>query len=337
MSNIKKVLVTGASGFIGSHLVENLLIKNFKVKALVRYNSSSSINWLEQITLKKKNLKVVFGDIRDPDSIEDATSGCDAVINLAAMISVPYSFKNPQSFIDTNVNGLLNLFRACKKKKKKIKKIIQISSSEVYGNVLSNGQKFLRESDILSAESPYAASKIAADQLSLSMYRDYGLPVTIARPFNTFGPRQSTRAVIPTIITQIIKSNIIKMGNINTSRDFLYVKDNVDALTKLLVSKNTNGEVVNISTQNSVEIKNVIKILESHLALKFIIKTNSSRMRTSEVFKLIGSNKKIKKITDWKPNYVGKNGFKKALLETYDWFNDPKNLLLYKDTSSYLI
>ena len=253
------------------------------------------------------------------------------------MISVPYSFKNPQSFIDTNVNGLLNLFRACKKKKKKIKKIIQISSSEVYGNVLSNGQKFLRESDILSAESPYAASKIAADQLSLSMYRDYGLPVTIARPFNTFGPRQSTRAVIPTIITQIIKSNIIKMGNINTSRDFLYVKDNVDALTKLLVSKNTNGEVVNISTQNSVEIKNVIKILESHLALKFIIKTNSSRMRTSEVFKLIGSNKKIKKITDWKPNYVGKNGFKKALLETYDWFNDPKNLLLYKDTSSYLI
>ena len=127
------------------------------------------------------------------------------------------------------------------------------------------------------------------------------------------------------------------MGNINTSRDFLYVKDNVDALTKLLVSKNTNGEVVNISTQNSVEIKNVIKILESHLALKFIIKTNSSRMRTSEVFKLIGSNKKIKKITDWKPNYVGKNGFKKALLETYDWFNDPKNLLLYKDTSSYLI
>lgn len=337
MSKIKKVLVTGAAGFIGSHLVEKLLEKKFKVKAFVRYNSSSNINWLNQINHKNKNLKIIFGDITDPDSITEAVSGCDAVINLAAMISVPYSLKYPQSFIDINVNGLLNLFRACKMKKNRIKKIIQISSSEVYGNVLNNGKKYLEEKDILSAESPYAASKIAADQLSLSMFKEYGLPVVVARPFNTFGPRQSTRAVIPTIITQAIKSNKIKMGNINTSRDFLYVKDNVDALTKLLISQNTNGQVFNISTQNSVKIKDVIQILENHLSSKFTITTNFSRLRTSEVFKLIGSNKKINKKINWKPNYSGKSGFKRALIETYDWFNEQKNLNMYKNISRYHI
>ncbi len=341
MSKIRNVLVTGASGFIGSHLVENLLKKNFKVKAFVKYNSSSNINWLEHINRNNiKNLKIIFGDIRDPDSIDEATDNCDGVINLAAMISVPYSFKNPQSFIDTNIYGVLNLFRACRKKGKKIKKIIQISSSEVYGNILGLKKRILKESDILSAESPYAASKIAADQLSLSMFRDYGLPVTVARPFNTFGPRQSLRAVIPTIISQMVsknRNNQLKVGNLKTSRDFLYVKDNVEALSKLLLSKNTDGQVFNIATQNSVEIKDLIKLLERHLSKKFIIKTSSERMRTSEVFKLIGSNIKIRKKINWRPKYSGKQGFKKALVETYNWFDEPKNLSLYKNTSDYHI
>ncbi len=337
MPKIKKVLVTGASGFIGSHLVEKLISKNLHVKALVRYNSSSYSNWLETLNVNKKKLTIVFGDIRDQDSVEHALKGCDAVINLAAMISVPYSFKNPQSFVDTNVYGLLNLYRSCQKKKKKIKKFIQISSSEVYGNVLSKGKKILKETDILSAESPYAASKIAADQLSLSMYREHNIPITIARPFNTFGPRQSTRAVIPTIITQILKNNKIKIGNTQTSRDFLYVKDNVDALTKLLTSKNTDGEVINISTQYSVKIIDVINLLQKYLGKKFEITQNSRRFRKSEVFNLVGSNLKIRQSIKWKPKYSGKNGFNKGLIETYNWFDNSANLSYYKNFSKYNI
>ncbi len=338
MSKIRQVLVTGASGFIGSHLVEFLLKKKIRVKAFVRYSSNSDINWLNNINnLKDKNLMILHGDIRDYDSINSALDKCDAVVNLAAMISVPYSFKNPQSFVDTNVYGALNLFRACKEKKNKIKKIIQISSSEVYGNVLNLGKKILRESDVLSAESPYAASKIAADHLSLTMYKEHGLPITVARPFNTFGPRQSLRAVIPTIITQAIKSNKIIIGNLKTSRDFLFVKDNVTALYNILISNHTNGKVYNIATQHSTQILDVIDIIKSNTKKKLIIKSDKDRLRRSEVHKLLGSNKKIIKDTNWKPEFSGYSGFKKALLETYDWFKDPKNISFYKNTAKYHI
>ena len=337
MSKIR-LLVTGASGFIGSHLVELLLKKKLKVKAFVKYSSSSDINWLKNIdSLKNKNLKIIYGDIRDYDSINNALDKCDAVINLAAMISVPYSFKNPQSFVDTNVYGALNLFRACKNRKKKIKKIIQISSSEVYGNILRSGKKILKESDILNAESPYAASKIAADHLSLTMFKEHDLPITIARPFNTFGPRQSLRAVIPTIITQIIKSDKIIVGNVKTSRDFLYVKDNVKALYNILNTKKTEGKVYNIATQHSTEISKVIEILKDNTKKKLIIKKNKNRFRKSEVYKLLGSNRKIIKDTNWRPEFSGSSGFKKALIETYNWFLDPNNISLYKDISKYHI
>lgn len=338
MAKITEVLVTGASGFIGSHLVELLLEKKIKVKAFVRYNSNSDINWLKNIrNPKHKNLMIIHGDIRDYDSIFSAINNCDAVVNLAAMISVPYSFKNPQSFIDTNVYGALNLLRACKAKKNKIKKIIQISTSEVYGNVLNQGKKILNENDVLSAESPYAASKIAADHLSLTMYKEYGLPVTVARPFNTFGPRQSQRAIIPTIITQAITSNKIIVGNIKTSRDFLFVKDNVKALYNILISKQTNGKVYNIATQYSKTISDIIDIIKKNTKKKLIIKINKDRFRNSEVQKLLGSNKKIIKDTNWKPEFSGASGFEKALLETYEWFKNPKNIYLYKNSSKYHI
>ena len=201
----KKVLVTGAGGFIGSHLVEELIKKNFQVKAFLKYNSNSNLGWLQNIK-SKKNLEIIYGDVRDFDSINKAINGTEYIINLAAMISVPYSFENPQSFVDTNVLGLLNIIRSANLNKNKIKKIVQISSSEVYGNLMSKGKKNLLESDILISESPYAASKISSDHLAISMYKALNLPIVVARPFNTFGPRQSMRAVIPTIICQFLKN-----------------------------------------------------------------------------------------------------------------------------------
>ena len=211
-----RVLVTGAAGFIGSHLCEALLEKGYKVSALVRYNSRQNKGWLENIS--NKNLEVIYGDVTDFDSVMNAINNCDYVFNLAASISVPYSFKNPQTFIDTNILGALNIFRAASLSKKKIKKIIQISSSEVYGNNLVKDKNILTEETITVSESPYAATKIASDNLAISMQKANGLPIVVARPFNTFGPRQSLRAVIPTLITQFIslnnKNNSIKIiGN----------------------------------------------------------------------------------------------------------------------------
>ena len=200
-----RVLVTGAAGFIGSHLCEELLKKGYKVNALVRYNSRQNKGWLENIS--NKNLEIIYGDITDFDSVINAIKNCDYVFNLAASISVPYSFKNPQTFIDTNILGALNVFRASSLSKKKIKKIIQISSSEVYGNNLIKDKNILTEETITVSESPYAATKIASDNLAISMQKATGLPIVVARPFNTFGPRQSLRAVIPTLITQFISLN----------------------------------------------------------------------------------------------------------------------------------
>ena len=252
-----RVLVTGAAGFIGSHLCEALLEKGYKVSALVRYNSRQNKGWLENIS--NKNLEVIYGDVTDFDSVMNAINNCDYVFNLAASISVPYSFKNPQTFIDTNILGALNIFRAASLSKKKIKKIIQISSSEVYGNNLVKDKNILTEETITVSESPYAATKIASDNLAISMQKANGLPIVVARPFNTFGPRQSLRAVIPTLITQFIslnnKNNSIKIGNLKTSRDFVYVMDTVDGLISLL-KKSCN------------QVKYIIFVLVNHFQLK---------------------------------------------------------------------
>tara|TARA_B100001057_G_scaffold271283_2_gene271498 strand:- start:4135 stop:5139 length:1005 start_codon:yes stop_codon:yes gene_type:complete len=334
---MKKILVTGAGGFIGSQLVENLLKKKFNVRAFIKYSSTNDLGWLKNI--KNKNLEIFHGDISDYDSVHESFKNVEFVFNLAALISVPYSFKNPESFINTNVKGLLNVIRAYKKHNKKIKKIIQISSSEVYGNTINSKVKILTEGLKLRSESPYAASKIAADHLAITSFRADKTPIVVARPFNTFGPRQSLRAVIPTIITQLIKNKNtkIKIGNINSSRDFVYVKDTVEGLTRLMNSKKVIGEVINISSNNSYSIKQIISILSKHTGSKPKIIVEDKRLRKSELNKLHGSNKKIYRLTKWKPKYSSKENFKKALIETYKWFQEPKNLKNYKNINKYNI
>lgn len=334
---MKKVLVTGGGGFIGSQLVEALLKRKLKVRALLRYSSTQNSGWLRDV--KNKNLEIFYGDISDYDSVCEAIKGVDVIFNLAALISVPYSFKNPESFIKINVIGLMNILRAHNKNKNIIKKIIQISSSEVYGNTISSKIKILTENLKLRSESPYAASKIAADHLAITSFKSNKTPIVVARPFNTFGPRQSLRAVIPTIISQMIKSNnkFIKIGNINASRDFVYVKDTVSGLIKLMEKKNVIGKVVNISSNNSYSIREIIKHLSNYTNSKPKIIVEEKRKRISELDKLRGSNKKILKLTGWKPEFSSKKNFSKALIETYEWFSDPKNLKNYKNITKYHI
>jgi nucleoside-diphosphate-sugar epimerase len=334
-----RVLVTGAAGFIGSHLCEALLKKGFKVNALVRYNSRQNKGWLENIL--DRNLKVIYGDITDFDSVLESIKDCNYVFNLAASISVPYSFKNPQTFIDTNILGALNIFRASALNKKKIRKIIQISSSEVYGNNLIKDKNILTEETITVSESPYAATKIASDNLAISMYKATGLPIIVARPFNTFGPRQSLRAVIPTLITQFIslknKNNTVNIGNLKTSRDFVYVQDTVAGLISLLKKSCKPGEVYNICTGKSFSIKNIINNLIYITKKNPKILVSKKRLRSADVFDLRGSNKKLFKSNKWSPKYKNLNGFKKALSETYNWFKKNENLKKYTNIKNYNI
>ena len=311
----------------------------YKVRAFVRYNSSQSQGWLEN--LSHKNFQVVRGDITDFDSVNNALANCDYVFNLAASISVPYSFKNPQTFIDTNILGALNIFRASAIKKNKVKKIIQISSSEVYGNDLTQNSNILTEKTITVSESPYAASKIAADNLAISMFKATGLPVVVARPFNTFGPRQSLRAVIPTIISQFAtvnkKNNIIRVGNLKTSRDFVYVNDTVSGLISLLKPSCKPGEIYNICTGKSFKIRDVIDSLKKITGHNPKIIVSKNRFRKAEVYNLRGSYKKLYSSSKWKPKYLNYTGFKKALNETYKWFKVEKNLSKYSNIQKYNI
>ena len=334
-----KILVTGAAGFIGSHLCEALLKKGYKVNALVRYNSRQNIGWLEGIS--NKNLDVIYGDVTDFESVMGAIKNCDYVFNLAASISVPYSFKNPQTFIDTNILGALNVFRASSMSKKKIKKVIQISSSEVYGNNLVKNKNILNEETITISESPYAATKIASDNLAISMFKATGLPVVVARPFNTFGSRQSLRAVIPTLITQFIslndKNNSVKIGNIKTSRDFVYIKDTVDGLISLLKNSCKPGEIYNICTGKSFSIKSIISNLIFFTKKNPKILVSKKRLRGADVFDLRGSNKKLHKSNKWSPKYKNMKGFRIALNETYKWFEKEENLKKYTNVKRYNI
>jgi len=334
-----KVLVTGAGGFIGSHLCEELLKKGYKVKALVRYNSKQNKGWLENVV--NRNLEIIYGDVTDFDSVINAIKNCNYVYNLAASISVPYSFQSPQTFIDTNILGALNIFRASILNKKKIKKIIQISSSEVYGNNLIKGKNILTEETITVSESPYAASKIASDNLAISMHKATRLPIVIARPFNTFGPRQSLRAVIPTLITQFIllnkKNNLIKVGNLETSRDFVYIKDTVAGLISLLNKSCKAGEVYNICTGKSFSIKSIIINLISLTKKNPKILVSKKRFRSADVFNLRGSNRKLFKSNNWSPKYKNARGFSDALKETYNWFKEDINFKKYTNIKNYNI
>ena len=322
---IKKILVTGAEGFIGSHLVEALVKKGYKVKALVLYNFENSHGWIDDLHISvKKKIEIISGDIKDLSYLIKITKNVDAVIHLAALISIPYSYVSPKSYIDNNILGGYNILESSRINK--IKRVIITSTSEVYGTA-----KFIpiTEEHSLNAQSPYAASKIASDQLALSYFRSFDLPVTILRPFNTFGPRQSLRAIIPTILTQAlsIKKNI-KIGSLKPKRDFTFVEDTVSAFILALHSKKIIGKEINIGSGFEVSVDQILTIIKKNFKINFklIVEKKRLRPKKSEVFRLLASNKKAKNYLKWKPKYRGIKGFKVALKKTLEWYRNPKNL-----------
>ncbi len=321
-----KILVTGAEGFIGSHLVERLITIGHNVTSLVQYNSFANIGNLKFINKNiYKNLNIEFGDIRDPDKMLQLSKNKDVIIHLAALISIPYSYSSYNSFIDTNVNGTLNILR-CLKKYNNLK-LIHTSTSEVYGTAIKIP---MDENHRLFPQSPYAASKASADLMVNSFYNSFNLPIITLRPFNTFGPRQSPRAVIPTIIKQFISNQAnLTLGNINTSRDFTYVLDTVKAFEVALKSKKY-GEVFNIGSNFSIKISQIINLCSKKFNIKKKIRKDTKKFRpkNSEVMKLFCSNLKAKKYLKWKPQYTGLSGFKKALNTSIDWYKKNKDLYL---------
>ena len=320
----KKVLVTGSEGFIGSHLVEKLLKKNHIVRALVLYNSFSDIGWLKNIK-KNKNLEIIFGDLTSFDLIRDITKKCDQIFHLGAQISIPYSYKTPEAFLNNNTKGTINILEASKINK--VKKVIITSTSEVYGSALYTP---MDEKHSLNAQSPYSASKIAADKFAEAFALSFDLPVIIARPFNNYGPRQSTRAIIPTIIRQLLTNTEINLGNVNSSRDFVFVEDTVDGMISLANSKYKNAEVFNICSGKSIKVIELVKIISNIIKKdsKIIIEDKRKRPKKSEVNLLLGSNKKIKKFINWKPKVDLRHGLEK----TIHWFKDENNLKYYPTT-----
>ena len=325
----KKILVTGADGFIGSHLVEMLVKEGYRVKAFVYYNSFNSLGWLE--TLSKKiieDIEIFSGDIRDPHGVKKAMKRCNAVLHLAALIGIPYSYHSPDTYVDTNIKGTLNVVQAARELN--TRKVIVTSTSEVYGTA-----RFvpISEEHPLQGQSPYSATKIAADHIALSFYHSFGTPVCIIRPFNTYGPRQSARAVIPTIITQMASGKKeIQMGSLHPTRDFSYVTDTTRGFISALRSDACIGKVINIGSNFEVSVKDVAETIAELMYLNISIKSNDERVRPekSEVERLLADNSKAKDLLNWEPIYGGKEGFRNGLKKTIEWFSDPVNLKLYK-------
>ncbi len=324
-----KVLVTGADGFIGSHLVEALLASGHDVRAFVLYNSSNSWGWLDRSpTQILKQLDVFAGDIRDPHGVMESMKGCDAVLHLAALIAIPYSYHSPDTYVDTNIKGTLNVLQAARKIG--VRRVIHTSTSETYGTA-----RFvpITEEHPLRGQSPYSATKIAADQLAYSFYASFGLPVVIARPFNTYGPRQSARAVIPTIITQIANGRRqIKLGAISPTRDFSYVQDTVAGFIAALNSDLGVGEVVNFGSNFEITIGDTARLIAEAMNAEIEVITDEARLRpeNSEVERLWADNAKAKRLFGWQPCYGGRDGFKRGLAETAEWFAKHENLRDYK-------
>ena len=284
-----RILVTGACGFIGSHLVEKLVKQNYKVKAFTFYNARGSNGWLDNVDRNViKNLEIVSGDIRDHEFLVNCSKKTDIIFHLAALIGIPYSYSASKSYIDTNITGTYNVLNAAKANS--VSKTIITSTSEVYGSAQSIP---ITEQHRLNAQSPYAASKIGADQLAMSFNKSFGLPVTIIRPFNTFGPRQSTRAIIPSIITQIYKNkNLVRIGNLSPTRDFTYVEDTANAFLTTIKNKNISGETINLGNNFEISIRDILKILKDDFGYKFNVKIDKKRIRkkNSEVDRLFASN-----------------------------------------------
>ncbi len=324
-----KVLVTGADGFIGSHLTEELVRLGYQVRAFVYYNSFNSWGWLDQTPEPIRNqIEVFSGDIRDPHGVKEAMKGCDIVFHLAALIAIPYSYHSPDTYIDTNVKGTLNVVQAARELG--VRKVIHTSTSEVYGTAQYVP---IDEKHPLHGQSPYSASKIGADQIAMSFYYSFGTPVAIIRPFNTYGPRQSARAVIPTIITQIASgARKIKLGALEPTRDFNYIKDTVAGFISVANAEQSIGEVINIGSNYEVSIGDTVNIIAELMDVKVEIETERSRVRPakSEVERLWAENQKAKQLLGWSPEFGGLEGFKKGLSETIDWFSDKQNLSMYK-------
>ncbi len=320
---IKKILVTGADGFIGSHLVEELLADGYEVRAFVYYNSFNTWGWLDTFPKEKLDkIDVFMGDIRDPNAVREAMDGMDAVMHLAALIAIPFSYYAPDAYVDTNIKGTLNVLQAAKLSG--TKRILVTSTSEVYGTAQYVP---IDEKHPYQGQSPYSATKIGADRLAESFYRSFNLPVTIVRPFNTFGPRQSARAVIPTIITQLLAGKSeIKLGSLEPTRDFNYVKDTARGFIKIMESEKTIGEEINIATQKEISIGELAEELIRQINPNAKIICDGQRLRPakSEVERLLGSNRKIMQLTDWKPEYT----FAQGIAETIEFLKN--NLDKYK-------
>ena len=325
----KKILVTGADGFIGSHLVEALVRRGCEVRAFVFYNSFGHWGWLDESPDEiKRELDVFAGDVRDPHGVRTALQGCDVVLHLAALIGIPYSYHSPDTYVDTNVKGTLNIVQAARDLQ--LDKVVHTSTSEVYGTAQYVP---IDEKHPLQGQSPYSASKIGADQIALSFHRSFDTPVTIARPFNTFGPRQSARAVIPTVITQIANGERqLKLGALHPTRDFNYVKDTVAGFIAMAESDAVLGEEVNLGSNDEISIGDTVRLIAEAMDAEVEIETDEQRLRPekSEVERLWADNTKALQLLDWSPEYASRDGFRRALAETAQWFTDPANLARYK-------
>lgn len=325
----KKILVTGADGFIGSHLAEELVRRGLRVRAFVYYNSFNSWGWLDHTPSElKESLEIFSGDIRDPHGVRTALQGCDVVFHLAALIGIPFSYHSPDSYVETNVKGTLNVLQAARELG--VEKIIHTSTSEVYGTAQLVP---ISENHPLQAQSPYAASKIAADQLALSFYRSFGTPVSIVRPFNTYGPRQSARAVIPTIIVQIATGlRNVQLGSLHPTRDFNFIPDVVQAFIALAESDGGVGEVFNVGSGFEISVGDTAKLIAEMMGADIKVETASERLRPSqsEVERLCADSNRFRTLTGWQPLYEGPDGFKRGLAETIDWFMHSNCLDQYK-------
>lgn len=324
-----KILITGADGFIGSHLTEAAVRAGYDVRAFVLYNSFGSWGWLDQCDPEVRGQFEVFaGDVRDPRAVRLALDGCGAVLHLAALIAIPYSYRSPDSYVDTNIRGTLNVVQAAHDLG--LSKVVHTSTSEVYGT----GQFVpMSEQHPLQGQSPYAASKIGADQIAMSFYSSFGTPVTILRPFNTYGPRQSARAVIPTIITQIVSGQRrVSLGALQPTRDFSFVSDTVAGFLSALSCESCVGEVINTGSGFEISIGETARIIAELMSVEVDILTDESRLRPkrSEVERLCAANAKAGQLLGWQPHYAGLDGLRRGLTQTIAWFKEGTNLARYR-------
>lgn len=324
-----KVLVTGADGFIGSHLVETLVRRGHDVRALALYSSFNSWGWLDKCADDVKGqFEVVTGDVRDPHGVRNMMRGCGCVFHLAALIAIPYSYHSPATYVDTNVSGTLNVVQAARELD--VTRVLHTSTSEVYG---SARYVPIDEEHPLQGQSPYSASKIGADQIALSYFRSFETPVTVVRPFNTYGPRQSARAVIPTVITQVAAGvDEIKLGSLSPTRDFSHVADTVAGFIALAECDEALGDVVNLGSGFEISIGDTVNLITKLMNRNVTILSDEDRVRPekSEVNRLFSDMSKARSISEWRPKYGGMDGFERGVAETIEWFTSPGNLENYK-------